>query len=293
MMWYKNRISVPVLLVSLNTLVVLPGFSQSFEKMAHRGGSALMPENTIIAMQNAMDFGVGLEMDLYLSKDKKVFVYHDDKISPKFGSNPDGTPVTQEQAAKKKIIDFTYAELKPYDLGMRAHPDFPRRKRVKAGIPLLTELIDSVESYARRGDLKLPNYSMEIKVPNASLAPRYKVDLVDSVIQIISAKSIPDRVIIQSFDIETLEYLHQQYPDVKTAYLVGQGHYLDNLKKLSFTPTAYSPPYQLVTPELIAYCHTKNMLVVTWTVNNKKDIERLKQMGVDVVMSDYPDYFLP
>jgi glycerophosphoryl diester phosphodiesterase len=292
-MWYKNRISVPVLLASLNVLFVLSGFSQSFEKMAHRGGSALMPENTIIAMQNALDFGVSLEMDLYLSKDKQVFVYHDDKLSPKFGSNPDGTPVTQEQAAKKKIIDFTYAELKPYDMGIRAHPDFPRRKRVKAGIPLFSELIDSVESYARSGGLRLPNYSIEIKVPNASLAPRYKADLVDSAIRIIRAKNILARVIVQSFDIEVLEYLHKEYPLVKAAYLVGQGDYLDNLKKLSFTPTAYSPPYQLVTPELIAYCHTNNMQVVTWTVNNKKDIERLRQMGVDVVMSDYPDYFLP
>lgn len=277
----------------LGVAAFLPASAQSFEKFAHRGGSALMPENTIIAMQNAMDFGTSLEMDLYLSKDKKVFVYHDDKISPKFASNPDGTPVTPEQAARKKIVDFTYAELKPFDLGIRAHPDFPRRKQVKAGIPLLSELVDSVESYAKRGGLPAPSYSMEIKVPNATLSPTYKADLVDAAIRILTEKNIAGRVIVQSFDIEALEYLHKTYPHMKTAYLVGQGHYLENLKKLSFKPTAYSPPYPLVTPEMIEYCHKNQMQVVTWTVNNKQEIERLRKMGVDAVMSDYPDYFLP
>ncbi len=272
-------------------ITTLETSAQSFEKFAHRGGSALMPENTIIAMQNALDFGTSLEMDLYLSKDGKVFVYHDDKISSKFASNPDGSPVTPEQAAKKKIVDFTYEELKQYDLGSRPHPDFPRRKQVKAGIPLLNTLVDSVESYARRGGLSAPSYSMEIKVPNARLSPTYKSDLVDAVIAILSEKKITDRVIIQSFDIEALEYLHKTYPNMRTAYLVGKGNYPELLKMLSFKPTAYSPPYTSVTPEMIRYCHENNMQVVTWTVNNRQEIERLIKMGVDVVMSDYPDYF--
>lgn len=275
---------------------VLPAVSaQSFQKIAHRGGSALMPENTIIAMKNALDFGTGLEMDVYLSQDKQVFVYHDDVISPKFGTNPDGTAVSKEQAAQKKIIDFTYDEIRLYDIGMRAHPDFPRKKSIPAKVPLLKELIDSVEAYAGKGSLPSPVYSIEIKVPNTSLPANYKQHLVNAALNIIETKKITSRVIIQSFDREVLEYLHQQYPHVKTAYLIsnGQDDFKENLKKLSFKPTAYSPPYKQVTAAMVEYCHKNSIQVVTWTVNNKEEIIRLKQMGVDAVMSDYPDYFLP
>lgn len=274
---------------------IIHGYSQQFQKIAHRGGSALMPENTIMAMKNALDFGTGLEMDVYLSKDKQVFVYHDDVISPRFASNPDGTPVTKQQASQKKIIEFTYDALKSFDVGLRRHPDFPRKKSIKAGIPLLSELVDSVELYAHNGGLAKPSYSIEIKVPNAGLPANYKSDLVAAAIKIIEAKKITDRVIIQSFDREALEYLHQKYPHIKTAYLVfiGEDDFRENLKKLSFKPTAYSPAYKLVTAEMVEYCHKNNIQVVTWTVNNKEEIIRLKQLGVDAVMSDYPDYFLP
>jgi len=282
------------ILVCLSTWIRFDAAAQQFEQFSHRGGRGLMPENTIIAMENALDLGTGLEMDLYLSKDNQVFVYHDDIISPTYATNPDGTLVTREQAAKRKIIDYTYPELKSFNIGIRSNPEFPRKKNINATIPLFEELIDSVELYAKKGDLKKPSYSVEIKVPEAALPSMYKQRLVDAAIKIIRGKNIGDRVIIQSFDREALEYLHQKYPTMKTAYLVfiGQDDFHNNLKKLSFKPTAYSPFYKLVTPDMISYCHTNNIQVVVWTVNTREDIGHLKQMGVDAVISDYPDYFL-
>lgn len=280
--------------VGILVSIAVAGKSQQFEKISHRGGSALMPQNTIIAMQNALDFQTGLEMDVYLSKDNQVFVYHDDVVSPKFANNPDGTPVTKEETSKKKIIDYTYKELKQFDIGSRPHPDFPRKKNIKATIPLLNELIYAVELYAKNGGLKKPSYSIEIKVPNAVLPAAYKQRLTDAAIKIIAEKNITEQVIIQSFDIEVLEYLHKKYPHIKTSYLISEdpANYIANLKKLSFKPTAYSPAYKFVTSEMIDYCHKNNIQVVTWTVEDKAEIERLKKMGVDAVMSDYPDYFL-
>ena len=60
---------------------------------------------------------------------------------------------------------------------------------------------------------------------------------------------------------------------------------------LGFTPTIYSPAYVLVTEELIKKCHAQNIQVVPWTVNNKKEIERLKALGTDGIISDYPNLF--
>ncbi|TZF85836.1 glycerophosphodiester phosphodiesterase (plasmid) [Pedobacter sp. BS3] len=262
-------------------------------KFSHRGGRGLMPENTVIAMENALDFDTALEMDLYLSRDNQVFVYHDGVISPVYATNPDGSYVTKEQANKKRIIEYTYPELRSFDIGTRPNPEFPRKKNVKAYIPLFAELVDSVERYAQKGGLEKPSYSVEIKVPSGKLPELYKQHLVDAAMKIIAEKNITDRVIIQSFDVEALEYLHKKYPGTKTAYLVfiGRDDFKANLQKLSFKPTGYSPYYKQVTREMIDYCHKNNIQVITWTVDDKSEIERLRQMGVDVVISDYPDYF--
>jgi glycerophosphoryl diester phosphodiesterase len=65
----------------------------------------------------------------------------------------------------------------------------------------------------------------------------------------------------------------------------------DQLKLLGFIPDVYSPHYSLVTPALVQQCHDKKMKLVPWTVNNIDDIRRLKEMGVDGIITDYPDLF--
>jgi glycerophosphoryl diester phosphodiesterase len=101
-------------------------------------------------------------------------------------------------------------------------------------------------------------------------------------------------VIIQSFDFRTLQYLHQKYPAIKTAMLIeadDKRSFDEQLMDLGFTPTIYSPAYQLVNEKLIEKCHAKNMKVIPWTVNDKATIEELKMMGVDGIISDYPNLF--
>ncbi|WP_315821698.1 glycerophosphodiester phosphodiesterase family protein [Paraflavitalea speifideaquila] len=109
---------------------------------------------------------------------------------------------------------------------------------------------------------------------------------------VIHSKAIQDRVIIQSFDFRTLQVLHTKYPTIKTAALVADTRGLDeHLKQLGFTPTIYSPLYTLVKPELIEQCHQQKIKVLPWTVNDKPTIEKLKSMGVDGIITDYPNLF--
>ena len=63
------------------------------------------------------------------------------------------------------------------------------------------------------------------------------------------------------------------------------------LDALGFVPTIYSPHYSLVTPELLAACRSKGMKLIPWTVNTKAEIERLRQLGVDGIITDYPNLF--
>jgi len=111
---------------------------------------------------------------------------------------------------------------------------------------------------------------------------------------VIKEKAIEKRIIIQSFDFRTLQYLHQKYPEIKTAMLIedfDKRDLNDQLSALGFTPSIYSPDYSLVTEKLVKRCHQQNIKVIPWTVNDKTSIEKLKAMGVDGIITDYPNLF--
>lgn len=264
----------------------------AFDKQAHRGGRGLMPENTIPAMKMALDLGTTLELDLCITKDKQVVVSHDGYISPVFALNPDGSPVTKEQAAVSKLIDLPYSEIVKFDVGSRPHPEFPEQKKMAAHIPLFSEVIDAVETYAKTARQPAPRYNVEVKLQTGNTSwPAFREDFVKSAMDVILKKGIEKRVMIQSFDAGMLEIIKRNYPGIKTSYLVGKGGLDANLDKLSFTPDIYSPYYPLVNKDLVDQCHQRKMQIIPWTVNTKAKIDQLKELGVDGIISDFPNLF--
>jgi len=141
-----------------------------------------------------------------------------------------------------------------------------------------------------------PYFNIETKTQPATdnifhPAPAEFVDLLMSVIR---KKGVEDHVIIQSFDFRTLKYLHVYYPAIKTAMLIedtDKRDLDDQLKDLGFTPTIYSPAYALLNDSLVERCHQLKMKVIPWTVNDKTSIDQLRTMGVDGIITDYPDLF--
>lgn len=266
-----------------------------FNTEGHRGSRGLMPENTVPAMKKAMDLGVKtLEMDVVITKDKQVVVSHDTYMSADISLKPDGSPVTVEEQKKINIYQLPYAEVKTYDVGRKPHPQFPRQEKLAAHKPLLTELIDSVEAYAAVKGLPAPMYNIEIKSSAATDGvyhpePREFVDLVMAVLQ---KYKLGNRLIIQSFDVRPLQLIHKQQPAISLSYLTMNSKTLDeNLASLGFKPTTYSPYYKTVTPETVKACHDQGMTIIPWTVNTKAEIDSLKKMGVDGIITDYPDLF--
>ncbi|NAW51067.1 glycerophosphodiester phosphodiesterase [Elizabethkingia argentiflava] len=296
--------------------------AQKFDTQAHRGGRSLYPENTIPAMKNALRMGVKtLEMDLAITKDKKVILSHDPFFSALFTTKPDGSYIPQDSTFYYKIYRMTYAEIRRFDVGLKNYPNFPKQKKIKVNKPLLSTVIDSCEHYARKLNRPLPFYNIETKTMPYSdgvlhPAPREFVRLM---MKIILEKGIQNRVIIQSFDPRTLEIIHIKYPKIATALLVEkaddksiaeqralfktvspnkfeqyprhQNGIKGDLKYLSFTPNIYSPDHTLVTPALIKECHALGMKIIPWTVNDKKRYLELKSWGVDGVISDDPHIF--
>jgi glycerophosphoryl diester phosphodiesterase len=269
----------------------------AFDKQGHRGCRGLMPENTLPAMIKAIELGVTtLEMDAVITKDGNVILSHEPFFNHEITTKPDGSLVTEAEEKSLNIYNFSYAEIQRFDVGMKPHPRFPRQQKVPAVKPLLADLIDSVENYCRLHKRNPVFYNIETK-SDSGTDNRFHPEperFVDLLMQVIKEKKIESRVIIQSFDFRTLQVMNKKYPGVKTAMLIedyDKRSLEEQLEALQFTPTIYSPEQSLVTEQLVKDCHRKKMKIIPWTVNDKAAIERLKAVGVDGIITDYPDLF--
>lgn len=256
-----------------------------------------MPENTIPAMLKALDLGVTtLEMDVVITRDKKVILSHEQWFGEEITTKPDGSYMRDREERKFNIYWMTYEQTKDFDVGMKPHPRFPRQQKMKVTKPLLADLVDSVRDHVRRTGRALPFYNIETKSNpdfDGVFHPKPE-EFVDLLMAVINEKEIADSVIIQSFDFRTLKYLHEKYPAVQTAMLIEDfdGRSLDEqIKDLGFIPAIYSPAHSLVDPKLVRKCHNLQMKVIPWTVNTRESIDALAKMGVDGIITDYPDLF--
>jgi len=270
---------------------------KDFDKQGHRGCRGLMPENTWPAMRTALDLGVTtLEMDVVITKDKKVVLSHDQWFSQDITTKPDGSFIGEREERKLNIYWMTYEQVKTFDVGMKPHPRFPRQQKMKAIKPLLSDLADSIKQYMMTSRRPFPYYNIETKTNpefDGVFHPKPE-EFVDLLMAVVKEKDLEDHVIIQSFDFRTLRYLHKNHPGIKTAMLIegtDKRTLEDQVKDLGFAPTIYSPSYELVTPQLIKKCDQLNIKVIPWTVNTKEEIDALKKMGVGGIISDYPDLF--
>ncbi len=259
----------------------------------HRGCRGLMPENTIPGFLKALDLGVNtLELDVVITKDKEVLVSHEPFMSHLIATNPEGKTFDKKQGEQYNIYEMTLEEVQQFDCGLKAHPDYPEQEKMAVVKPRLADLIDAVNEHIKANNLPATAYNIEIKRHpkyDGAYHPTYQ-EFANLVLGLIYDKNIQDQTILQCFDTETLNYVHQVKPDLKTALLVQnlKGP-RKNLKKLNFTPAIYSPYFKFVNKKLMRLAARKKIAVIPWTVNEVKDIQRMIEMQVDGIISDYPD----
>ncbi len=269
----------------------------TIDKQGHRGCRGLMPENTIPAFLKAVDLGVNtLEMDLVITNDNQVLLSHDPFFNHEITTLPNGEFVLEANEKELNIYKMPYSEVIKYDVGLKKHPRFPQQHKMKVYKPLLSDVIDSVEIYAKANQKPALYYNIETKTTpqtDGVFHPGPK-EFVDLMMRVIFEKKIENRVIIQSFDIRTLHYLHQKHPEIKTALLVedfDKKEFLKQIEDLGFVPTIYSPAQELITPKLVQECKSKKVKLIPWTVNDSLTIRKFIKMGVDGIISDYPNLF--
>jgi len=262
----------------------------SFDIQGHRGCRGLLPENTIAAFTKAILMGVTtLEFDLVISTDKQVVISHDTFFHHEITRMVNGEDVTESNQREFNLYTMDYVDIKEIDVGMKRHTRFSSQSKVPAIKPLLKELIETSQRISSKiqfnGEIKSTISGDGIDHPQIA-------EFCDLVVAQIKKAHITNRFTIQSFDIRALEYIHKMYPAIKLSYLVEtKGKLKKHMEALTFTPTIYSPDYTLLTKKDVDEAHTLGMRVIPWTVNTKEEIETLIKMGVDGIITDYPNLF--
>jgi len=234
-------------------------------------------------MLHAVDLGVRtLELDCTISADGKVVISHDVYMSSDIMVKPDGSLISKQEEKQYALYKMTYDSIRLFAEGVKPHPQFPGQMKVRTYKPLLADLIDSVEGYVKRHHLKPVYYNMETKSSPAgdNIYHPGPEKFMALVMEVVKAKGITCRVIIQSFDPRTLQILHKTDSQQPTALLIGNK---------AFNPTIYSPYYALVNADLVKKAHDNKILVLPWTINEEADMKVMADLGVDGIISDYPD----
>lgn len=268
----------------------------TFAYEGHRGARGLYPENSIGAMKVAIDLPIvtTLEMDCHITKDKKVVVYHDDYLNPKFVTYADGKALAGKDN-KGLIYDYTYDQLQQFDLGLKGNVDFPQQVKTSTKIDLLSDLIDESEKYAdSKGKKMFYNIETKSNEKKDNKAHPEPKEFSDLLLKVVLDKEIAPRTVIQSFDKRTIQYINKQYPSIRTSYLIDAKNTKtpqELVSDLGFKPFIISPNYKIVTKQFVDEAHKLGIKIIPWTVNTKKEIEALKALNVDGIISDYPNLF--
>jgi glycerophosphoryl diester phosphodiesterase len=290
-----------------------PTHLRAFDLQGHRGARGLAPENALAGFAKALEIGVTtLETDLGVTKDGVIVLSHDRRLNPDIVRGPDGKWLAAPGPA---IHSLTLAELRRFDVG-RIRPEtryallFERQMPADgARIPTLSELFELAEASG-----KSPRFNIETKVspeePGETPDPETFVRLV---VEAVRAAKMTSRTTIQSFDWRTLRIARRLAPEIATACLTSQrtlrdrndaegrkpSPWLAGLDPRDFASVprlvaaagcgTWSPSFREISPAAVAEAHTLGLEVVPWTVNTDADMVRVIDMGVDGLITDYPD----
>jgi glycerophosphoryl diester phosphodiesterase len=301
-------VCVAVTLVALSTACTSDDDEgRVVDLQGHRGARGLIVEESLAAYTKALGLGVStLELDIVLSKDKVPLVWHDPTVlDTKCTDTSPATPDDPQFPYVGKLVhDLTNNQLQTLDCGSKTLKDYPEQQAVPGNkIATLPQLFDLVKSH--NADIR---YNIETKIeaekPEESATPQ---EFVDVILATVDAAGVKDQVDIQSFDWRSLTLVHRTEPSIPLVALYDETTFVPGSKWLGdiafdefsndpigavakLGANVVSPNYKLITDK--AYtdkAHEAGLTVIPWTVNDKSAIAAQIDLGVDGVITDYPN----
>lgn len=285
----------------------------AFDLQGHRGARGLAPENTLGGFEQALAIGVDtLELDLVMTADDVLVVHHDLTLNPDIARGPDGSYVVEGTPIRALTLD----EIKTYDVGrVRAGTDYARRfadqiTRDGARIPTLAEVLE--RAAALGADHVRFNIETKIQPNRPDLSPSPEA-FAAAIADLVRAHGLVERVTVQSFDWRTLDALATIAPEIARVCLTAEGRW-DTVQAGKPGPSpwlggrdaddlggdvpalvaqagcaVWSPSHHDLDAARLAAAKEAGLSVIPWTVNEIADMRRLVDMGVDGIITDYPN----
>lgn len=331
-----KKLSKKLLLSGLAALTIYSGFNNIdisttyakvnydvFDLEAHRGGRDVRPENTLYSYAYAIELGAtSIECDMQLTKDGQIVMSHNPILNSDTTRDENGNYIKNN---KYDIRLMTVDELKKFDVGVMdpncgEYYDLHGKTQFTydAKIPILEELMQLIQSY---GDKNIVlNIETKSYPDPASAGYKNNADpkkFVEVFNNIVKKYDMEDRVVLQSFDWQTLIEMKKLNPNISTSALWQEqpswGHDSESLRRYEKKKSPWlggldikdyqgnpvkaahaigadiiSPYYTKISKQDVDEAHSLGMKVVPWTVNNEKDMNMLLDMGVDGIISDKP-----
>jgi glycerophosphoryl diester phosphodiesterase len=304
----RARAAVFVLLLAAGTV------AHAFDLQGHRGARGLAPENTLAAFRTALAIGIStLETDLAVTRDGVLVLSHDPRLNPALTRDAAGAWLAAEGPA---IRSLTAAELRAYDVGRldprhRYAASWPQQKPADGErIPTFDELVALVRAHP------VPVWlNVETKItPTSGADTPEPAEFARLVVAALERSGLADRATVQSFDWRTLVEVRRLRPAQATACLTIEAESMNTVRPDAGGASAWhaglrtadhggslpalvkaagcgtwSMFWRNLTPALAEQARSLGLKVLPWTVNDPAEMDRLIAMGVDGIITDYPD----
>jgi glycerophosphoryl diester phosphodiesterase len=247
--------------------------------IAHRGASALAPENTLAAFQKAIEDGAdGIEFDVRIARDSVPVVFHDATLKRISG-------------LENTVSSFTSKELQTYDVGSWFNLKNPKKAQGKfttETIPVFSQLLEFLKDYKGLLYVELKGTAEEIPA------------LTQSVCDLVGRSRLFPQIIIKSFQLEAIAIAKKILLDIRTAalfepkipasFLAKRSLLID--KAAEFNADELSLHYSLATKNVARVAKERGFSTIIWTVDRKVWIKRALDLEIKAVITNNPAHLL-
>lgn len=266
--------------ILFSILISSPIMGQSEYKIfGHRGCRGIYPENTIEGFKKAIAFGVdGIELDVVVNKNQELVISHESYIDTSY------CLTSKLNNENLNIYKMNISEIQEIDCGSKFVKEFPNQLKVKEKKPTYKEFKKELMDY--QGDILF-----EIKC-DYDLVNEYFPDY-EKYAKIIFEETRYsrhfDNIHFMSFDYRILNELFKMMPNSKYIYLSSNKEFEQEMKLLNFEPFGVGIDFNIISQKTIDLVHNKKQVIYGWTINDEENSKSLTSMGLDGVITDYPN----
>ena len=266
------------ILFSILTSSPIMGQSE-YKIFGHRECRGVYPENTIEGFKKAIEFGVdGIELDVVVNKNQELVISHESYIDTSYCLT---NKIDNESL---NIYKMNISEIQDIDCGSKFVKEFPNQLKVKEKKPTYKEFKKELIDY--QGDILF-----EIKC-DYDLVNEYFPDYEKYAKIIFEETRFSrhfDNIYFMSFDYRILNELFKIMPNSKYIYLSSNKEFEKQMKLLNFEPFGVGIDFNIISQKIIDLVHNKKQVIYGWTINDEENSKSLTSMGLDGVITDYPN----